>query len=249
MNLYFKLLNKPVFRMDDVNKYYDNITSARSAIRRLLNAGMVKKIRNDLYTCVSGENGAIIADRFQIGCAINEGAYISHHSAMEYYGITDQVIYDVYISSQTAFNDFEFEGYRYHHVKPNISQGVQMQEFSGGVIVTDRERTALDCIKDMDKISGAEEVISNIESLGRLQEKRLLMYLKGYDNQFLYQKTGFLLETSVDKHGLSETFFDTCRNKAGKSKRYFTALSKGGSYNSTWKLVVPKNLFNMKNGE
>ena len=32
--------------MADVNKYYDNIGSARSAIQRLLKAGMIKKIRN-----------------------------------------------------------------------------------------------------------------------------------------------------------------------------------------------------------
>ena len=35
-------------------------------------------------------------------------------------------------------------------------------------VVTDKERTVLDCIKDMDKISGAEEVISNLESVEKL---------------------------------------------------------------------------------
>ncbi len=247
MNLYFKLLSRPIFRMADVNEFYDNITSARSAVQRLIKAGMVKKIRNDLYTCVNGENGMAIADRFQIGSAINDNCCISHHSAMEYYGITDQVFNDVYVASPSSFNEFEFEGYYYHHVKPNISLGVQKEEFSGGIIVTDKERTALDCIKDMDKIAGAEEVISNLDSLGRLSEKRLLLYLEKYDNQFLYQKAGFLLERSADKHGLEEDFFETCREKAGKSKRYLIASSKGGAYNGIWKLVVPTNIFSVKN--
>ena len=249
MNLYFKLLSKPVFRMSDVNEYYNNIMSARSAVQRLLKAGMIKKIRNDLYTCVNGENGMSVADRFQIGSAINDECCISHHSAMEYYGITDQIIYDVFVSSSVSFNEFEFEGYRYHHVKPNISLGAQQEEFSGGIIVTDKERTTLDCIKDMDKIAGAEEVISNLDAVGRLQEKRLLLYLEQYDNQFLYQKAGFLLDQSPDKHGLSEVFFETCMNKAGKSKRYLSSAYKGGSYNGTWKLIVPTKIFNMKNGD
>ena len=36
MNLYFDLLKKPVFKMEDVNQYYDNLESARSAVKRLM---------------------------------------------------------------------------------------------------------------------------------------------------------------------------------------------------------------------
>ena len=143
-----------------------------------------------------------VANRFQIGSQINEGAYISHHSAMKYYGITDQAFYDVYVTSEINFNTFEFEGYRYHRLTPSISQGTRKEEFSGGVVVTDLERTVLDSIKDMDKITGAEEVISNLESIGKLQEKKMLMYLEEYDNQFLYQKVGFFLYTERKRHGL-----------------------------------------------
>ena len=57
MNLYFELLKKPVFNMKDVNVFYNNMDSARSAIKRLAKDGMVAKIRNNMYTCVSGETG------------------------------------------------------------------------------------------------------------------------------------------------------------------------------------------------
>ena len=66
LNLYFKLLKTPVFTVEDVNKYYDNMDSARSAIKRLMKEGMVAKIRNNMYTCISGETGAPVANRFQI---------------------------------------------------------------------------------------------------------------------------------------------------------------------------------------
>ena len=105
MNLYFKLLKMPVFNVEDVNKYYNNMDSARSAIKRLMKEKMVVKIRNNMYTCVSGETGLPVADRFQIACSITPTAYISHHTAMEYYGITDQVFYEVYVSSETFFRD------------------------------------------------------------------------------------------------------------------------------------------------
>ena len=41
MNLYFELLKTPIFSMDDVNVYYNNIESARSAVKRLM-----KKLSN-----------------------------------------------------------------------------------------------------------------------------------------------------------------------------------------------------------
>ena len=65
LNLYFELLKTPVFTVEDVNKYYDNMDSARSAIKRLMKEGMVAKIRNNMYTCISGETGAPGANRFQ----------------------------------------------------------------------------------------------------------------------------------------------------------------------------------------
>lgn len=54
-----------------------------------------------MYTCISGETDSPVANKYQIGCAITESSYISHHTAMEYYGMGDQVYYDIYVSSKT----------------------------------------------------------------------------------------------------------------------------------------------------
>ena len=249
MNLYFELLKKPVFCMEDVNVFYDNIESARSAIKRMMKEKMVAKIRNNLYTCISGETGAPVANRFQIASHITPTSYVSHHTAMEYYGITDQVFYDVYVSSETSFREFSFDGYTYRYVASKSLDGVVKPAFSGGIAVTNLERTIVDCVKDMDKIAGIEEVVQNIESMGRMQEKRVLKYLELFQNQFLYQKMGYLLSEHQEKMGLSDEFFDNCKEQIGKSKRYLTRDQKSGRYDDEWKLVVPKDLYTMKNGE
>lgn len=249
MNLYFELLKKPIFSMKDVNVFYDNIESARSAIKRMMKEKMVVKIRNNMYTCISGETGAPVANRFQIASHITPTSYVSHHTAMEYYGITDQVFYDVYVSSETSFREFTFDGYTYRYVLSKSLEGVEKPDFSGGVAVTNRERTIVDCIKDMDKIAGIEEVVQNIESMGRMQEKRILKYLELFQNQFLYQKMGYLLSERQEQMGLSDAFFDNCKENIGKSKRYLTRDQEGGRYDDEWKLVVPDGLYDMKNGE
>lgn len=248
MNLYYELLKKPVFTMEDVLAFYSHINSCRKAVKNLVDQGMVLKIRQNLYTCISGETGEPVANRFQIASSITKTSYVSHHSAMEYYGVTDQVYYEVYVSSDTEFKSFDFEGYTYRFIRPKISSGIMTPQYSGGIHVTDKERTILDCIKDMDRIAGLEEVISNIDSISGIKEEPLIEYLKLYNNQFLYQKTGYLLSRMPGKSGLSDFFFDLCKEKAGKSTRYLSSDYKKGRFCSEWNLVIPDMMFYTKNG-
>lgn len=248
MNLYFELLKQPVFTMEYVNQYYNKIESARSAVKRLMGKGLAVKIRNNLYTCISGETDAPLANRYQIASAITSTSYVSHHTAMEYYGISDQVFYEVYVSSEETFRDFEFDGYVYHCVCSKCNAGIESVNFSGGVRITDKERTVIDSIKDMDKIAGLEEVIDNIQSIPRLDENRLLAYLECYCNQFLYQKTGFLLETQKERLSIPDEFFKACKERVGLSKRYLTKDCQEGKYDCNWRLVVPFGIYDLKNG-
>ena len=136
MNLYYELLQYPVFSMKEVNALYSSERTARAALEKLLKENMVLKIRNKLYTCVSGENGGPVANKFQIASAITPSSYVSHHTAFEYYGIVDQVFYEVYVGSETRFHDFEFDGYTYRYIKGPIKEGIVCPEFSGGVTIS-----------------------------------------------------------------------------------------------------------------
>lgn len=248
MNLYYELLKHPVFTIEHVNQYYNNIESARSAVKRLLRNGLAVKIRNNLYTCISGETDAPLANRYQIASALTSTSYLSHHSAMEYYGISDQVFYEVYVSSETSFREFEFDGYMYCYVCSKCSEGIETIKYSGGVRVADKERAVIDSIKDLDKIAGLEEVVDNIQTISALREKRLLAYLECYNNQFLYQKTGLLLKSQQQRLGLSNEFFQICKDRVGLSKRYLTKDCKEGKYDTIWRLVVPSQMYYSKNG-
>lgn len=248
MNLYYELLKHPIFTMEHVNQYYNNIESARSAVKRLLKNGLAAKIRNNLYTCISGETDAPLANRYQIASALTSTSYLSHHSAMEYYGISDQVFYEVYVSSETSFREFEFDGYMYCYVCSKCSEGIETIKYSGGVRIADKERAVIDSIKDLDKIAGLEEVVDNIQTISALRESRLLAYLECYNNQFLYQKAGLLLKSQQQRLGLSDGFFQICKDRVGLSKRYLTKDCKEGKYDTIWRLVVPSQMYYLKNG-
>ncbi len=248
MNLYYELLQFPVFSMREVNTLYSSERTARTALGKLVKEGMVLKIRNSLYTCVSGENGGPVANRFQIASAIHPSAYVSHHSAFEYYGISDQVFYDVYVSSEMRFHDFVFDGYTYHFVKSQMQQGVTSPQFGGGVKVTDKERTILDSIKDMNLIAGLEETITCISSVADVDEAKLLDYLEIYGNPFLYQKMGFIASQYRNELNISDEFINICKQRKGSSKRYLVNDISEPAYARDWSLVYPKHIKEMKNG-
>lgn len=248
MNLYYELLQFPVFSMKEVYTFYSSERTARNALGKLVKEGMALKIRNSLYTCVSGENGGPVADRFQIASAIHPSSYVSHHSAFEYYGISDQVFYDVYVSSEMRFHDFTFDGYTYHFIKSQVQQGVISPQFGGGVKVTDKERTILDSIKDMNLIVGLEETIACISSVADVDEVKLLDYLKIYGNPFLYQKTGFIASKYQKELNISDEFIDACKQQKGNSKRYLINDISVPAYAGDWNLVYPKDIRQLKNG-
>lgn len=60
MNFYFEMMKHPVFSVEDLSEYYSNYESACSSIKALVKKGLAVKIRNSMYTCISGETNAPI---------------------------------------------------------------------------------------------------------------------------------------------------------------------------------------------
>ena len=247
MKLYFEMMKKPVFTIEDAMTVCANSGTVKNHLVKLVSDGYIERIRKNLYTCISPETGLPIANKFQIASAITKDSFVSHHSALEYYGVTDQVYYDVYVSSTNKFQEFEFDGYTYKCVITKDTSGVEKPVMSNGMRISGVERSIIESIKDMDKVSGVEEIFAAIELFPMINEEKMLERLASYDNQFLYQKTGFIMEHFKEHFSISDDFLIQCKEKAGKSKRYLTKDMNCTVWNKEWKLMVPKNLFGMKN--
>jgi len=238
---YSELAKLSIFSIEDVIKLSNNEKTAYSLVNRLTNKGFVKKIRNNVYSCINPATGHVIASKYQIACAASDSAYISHHSAFEYYGLTNQIYYEVYISSETRFRNFEFDGIRYKYIASKIKNGVVEPKNTEGIRITDLERTVIDNIKDFEKVGGFEELLYCLEHIPFLDENKLKEYLEEYDLQALYQKAGYILQHYMNDMQLSEDFIEYCKSKIGKSTRYLLKENSDGNYYvSEWKLVIPK---------
>jgi len=244
MEIYSQLAKYPVFTITEVEQLTGNTKTAYSLLGRYMKRGLIKKIRKNIYSAVNPVTGQIAATRYQIACAVTDTAYISHHSAFEYYGLANQVFYELYVSSESKFNTFKYDSVTYKYVASRMKEGIVEAKNTTGVRITDLERTVIDSIRDFNKIGGFEELLNCLEGIHFLDETKLLRYLSVYDTQGLYQRVGYLLHHYQKEMQLSDDFVDFCKEKVGKSRRYLlNEANQQNIYNSEWKLMVPELLF------
>ena len=239
MKKYESILELKVFNLQDVYKLTGNINTAKSLIRNLLLFNYIKRIKHNLYAVCNIEFKSIIADQYMIASKIKDDAYISYHSAFDYYGVKNQMFYVVYVSSRKRFENFEFEGYDYTFVNSKHNFGIIQ---NGKVRVTDKERTIVDCIDKTELAGGDEELFLCLELIGKIDGEKILEYLKYYNSQKLYAKVGFMLELLNDGFGVEEEIIEECRKKINTRTYYFDNETKRNKkkYVSKWNLIVPE---------
>jgi len=242
MKYYERLVDMGCFSRQDIEALTGGKEAANSLIFSYKKKGLIESVRRGLFVTVSLETKQPVLNRYAIAAHISDGACITHHSAFEYYGLDNQVYYEVYVSADTPFRTFEYDGVTYRHIPTALKEGVEVKK--DGVRVTDIERTVIDSINAFEKIGGLEELLRCLEMVPSLDERKLLDYLSEYGKIFLYQKTGYVLEHYQKPLKLSSSFFSACQSRLPKSKRYFyrELLKEPHVWNNDWKLFVPKDL-------
>jgi len=239
---YERLVELGCFTRADVAALTGNTETAHSIISAYKKKGLIESVKRDLFVVISIETKQPVPNRYAVASHAAPGAYVSHHSAFEYYGYANQVYYELYVASKARFRTFEYDGVIYRHLPPRIDIGVDSKH--DGVRVTDTERTVIDSINDFEKIGGLEELLRCLDMIPHLDYLKLLEYLAAYDTGFLYQKTGYVLEYYKEQMSLPGGFFISCQSNATQGGRYlFQGLChKSHTLNRDWRLYVPVDL-------
>ena len=239
-----RLIELGCFSRGDVVELTGNEHAAHSLLYEYINAGYIERIRRNLYTAISLETKQPIANRFMIASNIADDACVSFHSAFEYYGYANQVFYEVYVTTDSRFSNFTYDGISYSRVSPRIASGITTT--NTGIRITDLERTVIDSIYAFEKIGGLEELLRCLMLIPSLQAEKLLIYLQDYGLANIYQKAGFILMQFSEQLGLPESFFDHCKDKIPKSKKYLYSekdrMSEHFFLHEDWMLFAPANI-------
>ena len=78
------------FSKKDIIDNFKDKTQFDNWLRTKIKNGVIKKIHNGLYVTVDSMKN-INATKYEIACKISDSAFLCYHSALEYYGLANQV--------------------------------------------------------------------------------------------------------------------------------------------------------------
>lgn len=231
-----------IFRKKDVVALTNDENAAKELLRRYKQQELISQVRRDLYVITDLASKSAIATKYEIGSQINFSSYLSYHAALEYYGLAHQIFHEMQVSSKERFNNFEYNGIYYVYSESKLDAGIVTPPTDSLVRITDLERTILDCINQIDRSGGLEELLSCFALITYVNESKLQNYLELFNKQVLFQKTGLILSYFQKEMKLGDSFFEFCKSKIGKSVRYLTDTHESDTFFKEWKLYAPQNI-------
>ena len=233
-----------IFSLFEIQACFETEAKAAYWITSSLKKERISKIRNGLYALVNPATGLIYADKFMLGSNIIEKGYIAYQGALEFHGFANQVFNHIFVASKNRFYGFEYGGIIYERVQSVIPDGVITVKSSCDIRVTDLERTVIDCIDDTLRAGGAEELLTAMSYIKKLDYEKILQYLKAYNKNNLWQKAAYLFEKMKNVLKFPKVFFDECQKGVSKRVIYFLNNDNYGqtSFNKEWNIIAPVKL-------
>ena len=241
----YEFINNAIFNIESIKKYFNSDQAMYSALNRLIEKGEIKKLKSGLYATINPLTQDIYVNRFEIATALHNNSYVAYHSAIEYYGLANQVYSDVHMITPTQYSSVIIEGLEYQSYTSKYNDGIMDTFINAPIKITDLERTILDIIDRIDLAGGIEEVYTALGTVSYLNEEKLLKYLKGFNKKLLYKKAGYFFSRLKPRY-LSNDFYEECKRNIShrrddicKDKRF-----EKYEYSKEWEVYAPINIIN-----
>lgn len=217
------------------------------ALTHLKQNGWIHKLRNGLYALDISFLGGIPIHEHEIAMFLVRPAAISHFSAFQYHGLTDQIPHAVYISTLNTSIVPRLSSksplgpcingipYIFIKIKSDHFFGfTERWEASTKIVYTDYERTLLDGLCRPDLCGGIQEVLYAFQhNIDSLNIPKIIDYALKH-NIAVTKRLGWALESLK----ISSDALEPLKKRAVTSytKLNMTADAKG-SFNKQWMII------------
>jgi len=171
-------------------------------ISRLEEKGYIKRIAKGKYLIVplSADKGDYTLHEFVIGSVLVEPYTIAYWSALNYYGLTEQIPSTVFLQT-TSWKEhqmIEVFGVKYKivRVKEEKFFGIKKEWIENTQInITDKEKTIIDCLDKPQYCGGMIEVIKALKNNRKeLDFKKLSEYANQIRNSGVIRRLGYVCD-------------------------------------------------------
>lgn len=243
----YSFLMKNLFSIEDAQKEIPCEPTLFATLKSLVKSGRIVKLKGGLYALVNPLTGDMFANRFEIATALHKGSFVAFHSALEFYGLGNQMYSEVHVFTTTQYRPDFIDGLEYVYFETKYTEGISVVEQNSAVRVTELERTVVDCLNRTDVAGGLEEVYTALSAISYCNEEKLLKHLEAYDKTILYKKAGFFFSLLQPTY-LTNKFFDVCKeNVSSRFSDIRENKNADGKRINAWKLIVPKEIVNTEN--
>jgi predicted transcriptional regulator of viral defense system len=238
----------PLFTLKQARDGFAKEEHSRSVLNmlyRLKRQGRVRQIAHGVY---SGTFSSSSPGRYLVPSALREDAVVSFHSALEWHGVANQLFQTVYYFSARHRKPVTFDNVTYQCVAhPRALHDerhklFQVQLGADHVLVTERERTFVDCLLFPDYSGGPEELDKSLAMFPSFAFDAALEYLKLLRKPWLYSRLGFLLDRHADKLFFRGEVRDQFLRKLPRGIAYLGDKRPGRRWVPAWRLMVPDTL-------
>ncbi len=183
------------YRISGIERIY-----LRKILYRLEKKGMIERVARGKYIVIplGGEKGKYTLHEFIIGSLIVSPYAISYWSALNYYGLTEQIPSTVFLQTTVWKKKQEIEifgvKYKIVRVKKEKFFGIRKEWIEETEVnITDREKTIIDCLDKPQYCGGIVEVAKALRDK-RLKKEKLVQYAIKIGNSGVIRRLGFLCD-------------------------------------------------------
>ena len=220
------------YKITRINKHY-----LRKILYRLEKRGAIERIEKGKYIIIplGAEKGKYTLNEFVIGSLLVKPYAISYWSALNHYGLTEQIPTTVFVqtTSWKEKQNIKVFGINYKIVRVKEAKffGIRKEWIEGTQInITNREKTIVDCLDKPQYCGGIIEVAKALKS-GKYDTEKLSEYAKRIGNSGVRRRLGYLAEIL----GINIKLPDV------KTRNYLyldPTMSKRGRKNAKWRLII-----------
>lgn len=223
--------------------------AASVILTHFVDNGWLARIKQGVYTEIPIEASipeAVIEDSWAITEKLFAPCYVGGWSALEYWGLTEQVFTTTLVFTSTKIRNLspEIKGAKFllRVVYPENFFGLKVVWRNNGKIqVSDPSRTMVDILSDPGLAGGIRPVMDALKNyLGSKynNQELLTQYASKLGNKAVFKRLGFLLEYLDSKE---EILITACKNNLSAGNAKLDPALGADALVTRWKLFIPEN--------
>lgn len=229
--------NKNIFTtFDAVLILKEKTSSVTKLLHDLTKSKWLFRFSKGKYFILPLEAGAeprFTEHEFVLASALISPCYISYWSALNYYGLTEQVSKTIFIATTKRKKEKEVMGLTFKFTTIDNAKFFGFKTVSlnnHSINIAEREKALIDCVDLPRNCAGITEIIKAIDgSKEELDLRKLIAYARRMHNGAILNRLGFILELLGIKTELKPSKHYVILDPFSKKK---------GIYNKKWKIIV-----------